>query len=409
MLVERNEGVEYRGHSQEVSTNGINYLRDEPLVADPGDTCNDTTQIGPAVITAKVWEWIPRYYTDEAVAWLREMKAPGWRGPGDVLGVLPGKGYVGKNSIELLHRELPEFLRAFIPMKHLNKGLIFGYSPLSSTRMAVLKIKKFHYHARAPCEVEEDVPFEIYAWELAERVDAAPKLLKWKVRGTKACRRGAEIVTLSECGLIGSLDDYLQVEKVSLDQAIKMMDELISKLVFLASMNVFHGDLKSENLTVLEYGGPIRMIDFEYAHNRTCRMSSYWNPHKVTLWGRIGTPAYEPPEPPEPASADRPGIHEAEIVYQLGLIMLNMLVGRMESVFYDHKWLKHRYEEDVLRKALRGHVIIDPEEPGGADRVSKARRLIEIIATCLIGDLEERVKLSDLSTSILGLSMNFHV
>lgn len=387
-------------------TEEINYLRDEPLAAEPGASKDYTIQIGPAVITSKAWGWIPRYYTDEAVAWLRELKAPGWRGPGDVLGVLPGKGLVGNNSIELLHRELPEFLHAFIPMKHLNKGLIFGFSPLSSTGMAVLKVKKFHYHARAPAEVEEDVPFEIYAWELAERVDAAPKLFKWKVRGTKACRRGAEIITLSECGLIGSLDDYLQVETVSLDQAIKMVDELISKLVFLASMNVFHGDLKSENLTVLEYGGPIRMIDFEYAHNRTCRMSSYWNPQKVTLWGRIGTPAYEPPEP---ASPERPGIHEAEIVYQLGLIMLNMLVGRMESVFCEHRWLKHHYEEDVLRKALRGPVTIDPEESGGADRMSKARRLIEIIAKCLIGELDERVKLSDLSTSILGLSMNFHV
>ncbi|QAB08498.1 ORF14R [Ictalurid herpesvirus 1] len=355
------------------------FLRAHPVALDPGFKLT----IGPLTLTTRVWDWVYAHYNDNAIEWLRGMNPPFWEEACDVLDFLPGVACVSEATFLTLKKKYGSYLHLFVPLRHTRGNIFFGFSPLSATGMAVLKIKTFHGGTQAPDR--PGVPMEVYAWETAHFLDAAPKLIEWEVSGTRENRKRAQMVTFSECGLYGSMEGYFYRERATVDICATILADLTGKLLALMRKGIYHGDLKSENIIMMSRSGPGKLIDFEHSHGPGETMTSFWYPDRTFFWNPIGTEAYAPPERSRGRgrNAGVPGI-----VFQIGLIALNIMVERMERVFVNHTWIKgDEYRAHVL-KVIKARGTLDLK--GGARTLARVDELIGLVARCLERDPVKR-------------------
>ncbi|AAA88118.1 ORF15 [Ictalurid herpesvirus 1] len=296
----------------------VNWLKDEPYPEKP--TRRNHLSFGPARLPTGDWDWIMTYYKPEAREWLRTMNNPLWSGPEDVLGLLPaGVPVTEKIFVKEVYPGLKGFLQMFIPVK-VAGCLLFGFSPLSRTGMATLKTAPVFRGGYAPAA--PGIPMQVYAWEMACKIDAAPRLFKWELIVGEYFVR---LATLSECSAGGDVGAYIRGGRpISIEAAAVKTRELASTLYLLAQNNVYHGDVKIANTVITEPHGRLGLIDFEMAHPLDMTMSGLREGLEVPIkWDMVCTDEYRAPEGhgpfPDILSA------EAQLVWQVGLFMLDVI------------------------------------------------------------------------------------
>nr|CAA34100.1 unnamed protein product [Ictalurid herpesvirus 1] len=222
---------------------------------------------------------------------------------------------------------------------------------------------------------------EVYAWETAHFLDAAPKLIEWEVSGTRENRKSAQMVTFSECGLYGSMEGYFYRERATVDICATILADLTGKLLALIRKGIYHGDLKSENIIMMSRSGPGKLIDFEHSHGPGETMTSFWYPDRTFFWNPIGTEAYASPERSRDRVPDRPdsaqhhgGTHGA------GIREPHLIKG-------------DGYRAHVL-KVIKARGTLDLR--GGARTWPRVDELIGLVARCLERDPAMRPSLETL-------------
>jgi len=119
---------------------------------------------------------------------------------------------------------------------------------------------------------------------------------------------------------------------MTLKVRLAMFIQLLEAVAEMHGRNLVHGDLKPENIMLDHHAEPI-VVDFGLAR---------WSHQRGGLRG--GTPGYAAPELLRPGEA----IHETADVYALGMMMYEMLTGRLP------------YQADSLSEMLR---IIEENDP----------------------------------------------
>ncbi|QAB08500.1 ORF16 [Ictalurid herpesvirus 1] len=374
------------------------FLREQPkAVRRRGFTRGGGLRIGPAVVTESELAWVRAYYTDEALEWLAGLDNPLWKSGADVADLLPGDVLVSEQLFkEVLSCVGPAFFESFIPIREIDECILFGFSPLSSTGMATLKLSDLLYGGYAPDA--PGIPMEVYAWEVAHKIGAAPQLFKWLlIEGED----GEQFASLSESGLRGSLRQYIGTVSsgcktpMDLGLIVKNMHGLVTALGMLMDSNVYHGDLKIDNLIVTEPNGPYKLIDFEFAHPFEARMQPMIEAGELITWVMPGTPACNPPEHDEDVPCRDRRVKDLGVVWQLGLIMLETVVLDEALVRDENKGWKQSDFKRLVTKVMEENGSLTPHDP----RLFEG--YLELIGECLQGDVDVRM---DMVTLMGGLA-----
>ncbi|QAB08499.1 ORF15 [Ictalurid herpesvirus 1] len=296
----------------------VGWLKDEPCPERL--TRRNHFSFGPARPPLGTWDWIMTYYKPEAREWLRTMNNPRWSSPEDVLGMLPaGSPVTEEIFVKEIYPELKGFLQVFIPVR-VAGYLLFGFSPLSRTGMATLKTAPVFRGGYAPAA--PGIPMEVYAWEMACKIAAAPRLFKWELIVGEYFVR---LATLSECSAGGDMGAYIRGGRpISIETAATRTRELISALYLLAKNNVYHGDVKIANTVITEPHGRLGLIDFEMAHPLDMTMAGLRGGLEVPVrWDMVCTEEYRAPEGHGPFPDNLSA--EAQLAWQVGLFMLDVI------------------------------------------------------------------------------------
>ncbi|MBC6935450.1 MAG: hypothetical protein DWB42_06385 [Chloroflexi bacterium] len=131
----------------------------------------------------------------------------------------------------------------------------------------------------------------------------------------------------------GTLGDLMRAERLNFDRAAEIFKQVAQGLTFAHSKGIIHRDLKPSNI-MLDDAGNAYLTDFGLAKLSEGSL-------ELTKTGTIvGTPAYMSPEQLRGETLD----HRSDI-YSLGVILYNMLVGRLPfdtassdlvSIIYQH-------------------------------------------------------------------------
>jgi non-specific serine/threonine protein kinase/serine/threonine-protein kinase len=168
-----------------------------------------------------------------------------------------------------------------------------------------------------------------------------------------------------------SLKDYAEVHRLSTNERLKIMGEVCEAVHHAHQRGLIHRDLKPGNILVDETGQP-KILDFGVARvtDRDAHATSYTDVGQL-----IGTLAYMSPEQ---VLADPLGLDTRSDVYALGVILYELLAGKLP---YD---IGHK-----LHEALRA---IQEEDPARLSTVNPAYRgdIETIVAKALEKDKTRR-------------------
>jgi serine/threonine-protein kinase len=167
-----------------------------------------------------------------------------------------------------------------------------------------------------------------------------------------------------------SLAEVLREKRrMTLPQALSVMEGLLAALQFIHARNIVHRDIKPANV-LLTHNGQTKLTDFGVAHTESS---------EITQDRRIGTPAYMPPEQHRGEAVDA-----RSDIFSAGVLLLELLTGRRtyqdRSTGSRHHWLED--EPVAIPKTVRQRldaVIAKATAARPADRYSDAASFAEAL------------------------------
>lgn len=173
---------------------------------------------------------------------------------------------------------------------------------------------------------------------------------------------------VSEDGLLFMVFEYVPGEDLSrfIDKrgaipegdAIYIMVQVLQSLREAHRAGLLHRDIKPENIRVYEYAGDplrVKLLDFGIARPTTSEASRITRPGEL-----VGTPRYMSPE-----QLLEKELTPASDIYSLGLVMLELLLGR--ALLHGNTW------SDQVHRLADGHVF---ELPGSQNITPLLRQIV---------------------------------
>jgi serine/threonine protein kinase len=151
------------------------------------------------------------------------------------------------------------------------------------------------------------------------------------------------------------LDDYVHLNKLDQLAILCLMHKVCRTIEFAHSLGIVHRDLKPSNILVTSDSEP-HVLDFGLAKAYD---EGDWNV-TISLDGEmVGTPAYMSPEQ---ASGCLKDIDERTDVYSLGVILYQLLIGRLPHDMSGTKYqvLQRIIEEEITDPSIETK-LIDPK------------------------------------------------
>jgi serine/threonine protein kinase len=147
----------------------------------------------------------------------------------------------------------------------------------------------------------------------------------------------------------GTMEDVIKNGPLALDDVSRFLNQITEALHYAHNQGVIHRDLKPANI-LLDEGGNVILTDFGIAKlfDATKGLTRPDDP--------IGTPAYMSPEQCKGKPVD-----EAADVYALGVILFEMLTGRLPFDAPDHWALMYKHIHETPPKLRRYRPDVDPE------------------------------------------------
>lgn len=174
------------------------------------------------------------------------------------------------------------------------------------------------------------------------------------------------------------LNEYCKQKQLSVDECLKLLQQIIDALGYAHSHLIVHRDIKHSNILVTEQGH-VKLLDFGIA-----KLLSESEPENLTRTGEnIMTPGFAAPEQLQSRT-----ITIATDIYQLGLVTYELLTGR--QVFRDRA--------ASLAELVR---MICEEDPSSPSTVINRKTIFET-SSSKKSDTSDVYQLNDLDLKRLG-------